>query len=290
RLVYAEFDDNPVYLLEPETWRSRSGAPWPYLHEYEMGCTWEHAGYHLSWMCALFGPVSRLTAHASRILPDKTDLPLDPPDTPDFSVAVLTFESGVIGRLTCSIAAPSDHRMRIIGNRGMAEADTYRNYDAPVRLWPFDAQSLKAQRARAVRRHPWVAALVGSGGRRVPLSPPAHPPKPAPGPGLSPKLWLSRLRSNQLGAQDKSAGLAELAAALAEDRPHFPPTDFTLHLTELTHAIQAAGPGGASHEMTTRFAPLPDQMAPPSRPDLARYARPAAVPRLVGRLVGRAGP
>ncbi len=40
RMVYAEFDDNPVYLLQPETWRSRSGAPWPYLHEYEMGCTW----------------------------------------------------------------------------------------------------------------------------------------------------------------------------------------------------------------------------------------------------------
>src|SRR5699024_949709 len=49
-LVYAEFDDNPVTLMKPERWRSRSGAPWPYLHEYEMGCTWEHLGYHLTWM------------------------------------------------------------------------------------------------------------------------------------------------------------------------------------------------------------------------------------------------
>jgi predicted dehydrogenase len=44
RIVYAEFDDNPIYLMAPEGWRSRSGAPWPYLHEYEMGCTWEHVG------------------------------------------------------------------------------------------------------------------------------------------------------------------------------------------------------------------------------------------------------
>ena len=29
RMVYAEFDDNPIYLMSPEGWRSRSGAPWP---------------------------------------------------------------------------------------------------------------------------------------------------------------------------------------------------------------------------------------------------------------------
>lgn len=75
RLVYAEFDDNPIYLMSPETWRSRSGAPWPYLHEYEMGCTWEHVGYHLTWMCAIFGPVRAVTAFSKVTLPDKTGRP-----------------------------------------------------------------------------------------------------------------------------------------------------------------------------------------------------------------------
>jgi len=65
RMIYAEFDDNPVYLLAPETWASRSGAPWPYLHEYEMGCTWEHVGYHLTWMCAIFGPVRQVTSFSN---------------------------------------------------------------------------------------------------------------------------------------------------------------------------------------------------------------------------------
>jgi hypothetical protein len=39
RIVYAEFDDNVIYRMYPETWRSRTGAPWPYLHEYEWGCS-----------------------------------------------------------------------------------------------------------------------------------------------------------------------------------------------------------------------------------------------------------
>lgn len=281
-LVYAEFDDNPVPLLSPENWRSRSGAPWPYLHEYAMGCTWEHAGYHLVWMCALFGPVRSVTAFSKVTLPGKTSRPLDPPDTPDFSVAVLDFASGVTGRLTCSIAAPTDHRMRIIGDRGELSADTYRHYRCPVRFEPFTAFSLKARNARAVRRHPVLGWPFGVGGRRLPLVPPLAPPlAPRPREG-----FLRRLKRDQFGEQDKCAGLAELAAAIAEDRPHFPPPDFTLHLTELTLAIQAAGPDGGAHRMATRFEPLPLPPRLRALPGYAAYARPGSVPRLAARLMG----
>ncbi len=205
RLVYAEFDDNPVYLLRPETWKSRSGAPWPYLHEYEMGCTWEHAGYHLTWMCALFGPVRSVTAFSGVTLPDKTDAPLDPADTPDFSVACLDFESGVVGRLTCSIAGPTDHRMRIIGNRGEISADTYRDYECPVRLEPFTDLGLKARNARWVRRHSALQWPFGVGGHRLPLVPGLARPA-EDGPAWSPKTWIRRLKRRQFGQQDKCAG------------------------------------------------------------------------------------
>jgi predicted dehydrogenase len=285
RIIYAEFDDNPVYLLEPETWRSRSGAPWPYLHEYEMGCTWEHVGYHLTWMCAIFGPVRAVTAFSKMTLPEKTDLPLDPPDTPDFSVACLDFESGVVGRVTCSIAGPADHRMRIIGNRGEISADTYRDYRAPVRLEAFTDRALKARNLRIIRENTLLQRLIGIGGRRLPL---AESPLSDPGDTRTSDSRFARWKAGQRGQQDKSIGLAELAEAIASDRPHFPPPDFTLHLTELTHLIQGAGPDGQVAKPKTRFRPLtlPERTAR-SEIDYATFRRPALIPRLLGaRVIG----
>lgn len=281
RMIYAEFDDNPVYLLKPETWASRSGAPWPYIHEYEMGCTWEHVGYHLTWMCAIFGPVRAVTAFSKATLPDKTDKPLNPADTPDFSVASLDFESGVVGRITCSIAAPTDHRMRIIGNRGVLSADTYRDYTCPVRLEPFTSLALKTRNLRVVRDSSLLQRLTGVGGHRVPLA-----ESPAPGATMIERPRgnvLQRWKAAQRGEQDKSIGLAELADAIATGRPHFPSPDFTLHLTELTLAIQGAGPDGASHGMDTRFDPLtlPERTAK-AGPDYARLRQPGLLPRLLG--------
>jgi predicted dehydrogenase len=266
RMVYAEFDDNPVYLMQPETWVSRSGAPWPYLHEYEMGCTFEHVGYHLTWMCALFGPVRAVTAFSKHTLPDKTEAALDPADTPDFSVAALDFESGVVGRVTCSIAAPTDHRMRIIGNRGVLETDTYRDYTGPVYLEPIPSRALKARNLRMVRRSSLLQRLTGVGGRALPLEE-TGAERTARGRdigarggagGLSPKARLRRFLNTQRGQQDKCLGIAELARAIREGRPHFPSADFTLHVTELTHLIQRAGPDGASHRLQTRFDDVPD--------------------------------
>jgi predicted dehydrogenase len=288
RLVYAEFDDNPIYLMAPEGWRSRSGAPWPYLHEYEMGCTWEHVGYHLTWMCAIFGPVRSVTAFSKATLPDKTDRPLHPADTPDFSVACLDFESGVVGRVTCSIAAPYDHRMRIIGNRGMVHADTYRHYECPVYLEPFGKLTLNARKARTLRTSTPLQWFFGVGGRRLPLL-----REPPPGGGAridlggarrGPRSWMGRLKRRQLGQQDKAVGIAELAAAIAAGRPQFPSHAFTLHLTELTLAIQGAGPDGARHVLATRFDRLPP---PEAGPDYRSHARHGLAERLSARFLDR---
>ena len=57
-----------------------------------------------------------------------------------------------------------------------------------------------------------------------------------------PKDLLTRLKRHELGQQDKTIGIAELADAIETSRPSFPPHDFSLHLNELTLAIQGAGP------------------------------------------------
>ena len=292
RMVYAEFDDNPIYLMSPEGWRSRSGAPWPYLHEYEMGCTWEHVGYHLSWMCAIFGPVRSVTAFSKQTIPDKTDRPLSPADTPDFSVACLDFHSGVVGRVTCSIAAPYDHRMRIVGNGGMVHADTYRHYECPVYLEPFTKLSMNARKARSVRVNTLLQRPFGVGGRRVPLvlTPPSGADRRIDigGSRLNPKALLQRLKRSELGQQDKAIGVADLAAAIGEGRSPFGTPDFVLHLTELTLAIQGSGPNGNSRRLETRFEPLalPERTAR-SGVDYRRYTRPGLLDRCLGGLMDR---
>ena len=72
----------------------------------------------------------------------------------------------------------------------------------------------------------------------------------------SPKAAIRRLIRGELGVQDKVVGIAEMADAIKTGRPAFPSSDFTLHLNELTLAIQNAGPQGVSHKLTTSFAPV----------------------------------
>lgn len=249
-LAYAEFDDNPIYLMHPENWRSASGAPWPYAHEYESGCTFEHAGYHLVWLCAILGPALSVTGFSKMLVADKTNLPLHPADTPDFTVGCIHFASGAVARLTCSIIAPADHRMRIFGREGEIAADTYRDYQAPVRLERFSARALSARRLRAVRNSPLLRRLFGIGGTPLPLVRNARnrPRKAA--------LSLRAFKRRQEGQQDKALGVALVADAIRAGRPSPVPADFIMHVTELTLAIQRAGTDGAAHRMETNFAPL----------------------------------
>jgi predicted dehydrogenase len=61
RLIYASFDDGMIApRLAPWNWRNAAGAAWPAKDEFEVGCTYEHAGYVLTWLAAFFGPASHL--------------------------------------------------------------------------------------------------------------------------------------------------------------------------------------------------------------------------------------
>ena len=46
KLVYANFDAGMMtHKMDLHKWRSQSGALWPALDEFEVGCTYQHAGY-----------------------------------------------------------------------------------------------------------------------------------------------------------------------------------------------------------------------------------------------------
>lgn len=287
RLVYAEFDDNPVYLMKPEGWRSRSGAPWPWKDEYEHGCTVEHAGYYLTWLIALFEPVARITAFSKVTAPNKAgDVALTPADAADFSVACLDFESGVTARLTISITAPYDQRLRVIGNRGELWTDTYRHFQNPVRLETFTQLSLNARKARAVRENGLLRWLFGVGGRRIPLI--RRPPElDAPPPPRSVKAWLRRQMKNQLGAQDKCLGPALMARAIqAGDPPPLPP-DFIMHVNELTMAMHRAGVTGQPIALQTTCTPPPLERFATEASRSRAYPAPGALARLADGVIAR---
>ena len=217
RLVYAELDDGFIPQAPYRDWQSESGAPWPAADEFATGCTLEHAGYYLSWLIGFFGPVAHVTAHAAELLPGK-----EGGGAPDFSVAVLQFEGGPVARLTCSILAPHDHRIRVIGDRGVLEIK---------KAWDNGAE-LRFHRRFTLRRRLLEHPL----GKRLRLKGPTHPKPPRRG----------------AAAMNFALGPMELAEAVEAGRDSRLGGDFALHLNEVTLAIQNAGDKGGSFEMTTR--------------------------------------
>ena len=220
RAVYAEMDDGLVHRMPYRKWMSESGTPWPYQDEFEVGCTVEHAGYCLTWLAAFFGPAQSVTAFSSVQIPEKHASVAPQAMAPDFSLAAIQF-SGVVARLTCSIIAPHDHAMRIVGDDGVL-------YTPEV--WHYDSR---------VYSRRWITIH-----RRMLLSPwrTRYPRQAEPG--------------RPLAHDDRGRGPAELAAAITEGRPSRLSTRFSLHVTELTLAIQHAGASSGAYRMTTSFEPI----------------------------------
>ena len=269
KLVYAELDDNPIYLMGVEHWRSATGAPWPYIEEYQEGCTYEHVGYHLVWICAMLGPARSVTAFSKQSIAHKTDTPLDPSDTPDFSVGMVDFEGEAAARITCSIAAPTDHRLRMIGDEGEISTESYRMYQSPVKLERFSTVSLNARKAAMVRNQPLLGARFGVGGRALKLLRHfrSHATEAEKGNKRSLKQKImGYIRRREVYCQDKMLGIAVMVRAIREGKPQPMPADFMLHVNELTLLIQNAGPDGVSQKLKTTFKPvepLPETLAAP---------------------------
>lgn len=226
RLVYAEMDDGMVYRMAYRKWASTSGIPWPAKDEFEVGCTFEHAGYYLTWFPAFFGPAKSVTAFSACLAPDKmTDEPLDV-DGPDFSVACITFESGVVARLTCSIIAPHDHTLRIIGDQGVLGTHDCWYYRSPV----YIQRPITIRRKTIMSPFKTRCRLVGE----------------------------DKGRYRYRGAQqmDFARGVVELAAAVREGRPSRLSERYSLHVNEMVVAIDQARDTATPYKMTTTFDPI----------------------------------
>jgi predicted dehydrogenase len=182
----------------------------------------------LGWLIAIFGPVKTVSAYSDCLIPEKIkDEKLDPANTPDFSVGLLKFESGVVARLTTTIVSPHDHSIRVMGNCGVMEIDE---------CWFNDAK-VYFRKLLTVRRRTFLS--------------PVRSVFKLPG---APRQKLVNTRGNRM---DYAAGVAELAQALLQGRSCRLSPRFSLHVTEVSLALQGAGTDGCSYHTRSRFEPIP---------------------------------
>jgi predicted dehydrogenase len=248
--VYAEMDGGLAYRARYKEWKNELDMPWPYKDEFEVGCTIEHAGYPISWLAAYFGQVDTIAAYGTCQIPDKeTDIPLEV-NPPDLTVACLRFRSGVVARLTSSWIAPSDHSMRVFGDKGVLVTDdiwrprspVYIVRDGTIRLGP---KSVSVQRRN---KYTMVHPRTSSFGSRVARTL-AH----------SPRDMVRAVRARVLHIRkrvDFCLGPAEVAESILQDRPCRLSARYCLHNTEVVLAIHNALDGGSLYKVQTAFEPM----------------------------------
>ena len=237
RLIHAAMEDGMVPRAPVHRWVNEGGVGWPAVDEYVTGCTVEHAGYVLTWLCAMFGPVTQLTAFADVLMPDK--IPgVALPEIPDLSTAMLRFDSGVVARMTNGIYAGHDHALRLWGDDGVIEVEDPRSDTSPIRVRRYR----KIRRRRFLSPRAKTLKLKGGGEK------------------------IASYRGSQ--TRDFCRAIADLAEAIRTGRAPYTDAHFAAHVTEVTLACHhgthpsgaEAGFGGALQQMpyapVTRFAPI----------------------------------
>ncbi|HTO33809.1 MAG TPA: Gfo/Idh/MocA family oxidoreductase [Pararhizobium sp.] len=225
RLAYAEMEDGPVFLDNWQEWRSRSGAKWPGVHEFEIGCTLEHAGYATSWLVSLFGPVANVAAFSALTFPNKGPGTESLVLGPDFSTGCLTFQSGLVARLTSGLAAPRDRSLTIICDKGTIVVRDLWDNRSPVHV------SLVG--ARRPLRHRLLDRIERQIKRKLPFCLMAG--KPVPYSRAAAKNVLPAYPSQI----DFVRGVAAQAEAVAAGTQPVFSGRTALHLTEIVLALNA---------------------------------------------------
>jgi hypothetical protein len=132
----------------------------------------------------------------------------------------------VTARLTCSIIAPHNHQLQVIGDDGVIGIDSCWHYRAPVQ----------------VRR--WLRIR-----RKVLLTPWRRKLKLVDGGGELPSYRAA-------SEMDWLRGISEMADAITEARPHRLSPEFVYHNCEVALAIDAALAEPGHKVINSRFDPI----------------------------------
>ncbi len=249
-LAYATFDAGMIAPHEaPWTWKTQRGTPWPAKDEFEIGCTFEHAGYLLTCLLAMFGPVSAVTSFASCQVPDK-GIKVDTM-APDFSVGCLEFaDSRVVARVTCGDLAPRNKSLLLVGQEGTLSVTHFRDDTSPVHWVPHKRGRLTAKTEKAMED---VIRALDLAFPFLSLEPPDRFRfrRRYPYATKRPRHLVNRKKR-----VDFSLGPQEFAAAIREDRPCRLDARVGVHVVELINALQYPDPEHSRRLVSTRFDPI----------------------------------
>jgi predicted dehydrogenase len=243
RLVYANFDDGMIApKLAPWQWRNEVSVPWPAQDEFEVGCTFEHAGYMLTWLAAFFGPAKSVTAFASCQLPDN-GISVERM-APDFTVGCIEYSANIVARVTCGLVAPKDKSLTIIGDEGILSVPDLRNDAGPAYFQPIPpGRPIGGIESRLNRWTKPIRTCFGMGEwryrKRLPL---VDQPR-------------GKLLSDTKPV-DFCRGPAELAAAVRENRPCRLSAELGIHIVELVETLQYPERFCARRRINSTFAPI----------------------------------
>lgn len=251
RLVYASFDDGMVPKMSPESWRSVSGAQWPIKDEYEIGCTYEHAAYVMSWLAAIFGPAKQVQSFATVCLPEK-GITVDNM-APDFTNGIVQYDNDVVARVTCSIVAPIDKSITIVGENGILYTKYVRNDASPVYFRPTPPERMRAGVANRLS----AIKLKAEQTLRLPFSLSGLSLEDKVPFAISPAFKSAGggnlLRSGGNKPVDFLRGTADMADAIRSGRAPRLSADLGVHMVELIEKLQHPERFDPVHQMKTSF-------------------------------------
>jgi predicted dehydrogenase len=179
---------------------------------YAVGPLVDVGVYPLAILTAMLGPARRVQAYATMLEPERALQDGTPftPAAPDFVVAVVEHETGVVSRLTASFyVGPSKQRgLELHGDEGSLWMPTWAEANSRVQRKPRGGEYENVELVR-----------------------------------------------EPFGGIDWGRALVDLAAAVAEGRPHRSSGEHAAHVVEILNAAEASLGGGGPIEVRSSFAP-----------------------------------
>lgn len=126
-----------------------------------------------------------------------------------------------------------------MGDKGVLSIEECWHYADPVKLKPFSSTAFRAAQYGFIRHNPILRRVFGLTPKKIPF---------VKNPG-----FRKRFVRNYM---DYARGVAELAAAIKEDRDCRLSPDLALHVNELTCAIHDAKKKGGFYLMKTSCKPI----------------------------------